>query len=65
MFNGVHYNTIGYKNLAERTIKCLGTVLTTTKKTNETKLLLLERLSQSTRIIAAKSCLRGELFGRR
>ncbi len=30
--DGVHYNTIGRKNLAERTIKCLGTVMTTAKK---------------------------------
>ncbi len=30
--DGVHYNVIGRKNLAERTLKCLGSVLTTVKK---------------------------------
>jgi hypothetical protein len=30
--DGVHYTVIRRKNLAERTIKCLGTVLTTAKK---------------------------------
>jgi hypothetical protein len=31
--DGVHYNTMGRKYLAERTIKCLGTIMTTAKKT--------------------------------